>query len=154
MTVYDAAREAARHFTTGTREDGSVFDRLRDDAPQWVQDLVREAHGDMLPDDHRYEMIVGAIHALADADPDADPDEIVGEWAADAVPVSPFELLAWLASNANRIGYCDDAIADCDAAIADAGRGSLIKFVMLGWHHEAEETAAIVLRCLRERAEA
>ena len=40
------------------------------DAPQWFTDLCHYAHGDMLPDDWRYEFIQDALNALENDDDD------------------------------------------------------------------------------------
>src|SRR6266516_1712460 len=108
-TLESLAREAAGWFETAERPDGESFTRTKDGTPEWVTDLVREAHGDdFLPDDWRYATISDALNFLAD---DGDPDD-AGEFADQAVDVYTGARFAWLASNLNRAGYVDEAVAE------------------------------------------
>lgn len=81
-TIQELAREAARCFERARREtiatsaDGSdrethSYLRVREGSPDWVRELVRDAHGDdFLPDDWRYLMIAGALDAIGEAGDD------------------------------------------------------------------------------------
>ena len=53
-TVKTLADTFAQSFETRTRANGDLFHCLKDDRPEWVQDAVREAHGDRMPDDWTY----------------------------------------------------------------------------------------------------
>ena len=102
--MQDKASEAVSYFKPHQNPDRDTY-TLVSDAPAWVSDLVREAHGDLLPDDYRYRFIADALYALADAD---DPDDIDPE-----PDVYNTDLLAWASSSATRFaGYCEDALAD------------------------------------------
>jgi len=100
--MQDRASEALGYFKPHQNRDTYT---ITSDAPAWVTDLVREAHGDMLPDDHRHRFIVDALYALADTD---DPDDIEPE-----PDVYSTDLMEWASSNENRFaGYCDDALSE------------------------------------------
>lgn len=103
-TLQTIANEARSHFYQIKRGEQSIWTR-KDDAPQWVQDMVFAAHeaGDMWPDDWRYAFIVESLDALADHD-DADS-------ARDSIEADIYtsDLTSWLNSRADRTSYVDDA---------------------------------------------
>lgn len=95
-------------FTTRKRDDGDQFTTLRDDAPDWMSDVVREAHGDMMPDDWRYKMISECADALTGYDP-SDWQDSDFEICDGLVDVMNGELLDWLSSHGARPVYIDEA---------------------------------------------
>lgn len=107
-TAQDFAREAYDSLERATRSDGSEYIARKDGAPEWVADLIHESHGDMLPDDWRYECIQDALGAIADAD---DPDDALAEFA-DGADIYNSDLLAWVGSHSSRGGYVDEAVAE------------------------------------------
>jgi hypothetical protein len=104
-TIESVADEAYRAMERATREDGSQYVRLRDDAPEWVRTMVYDAHSDILPDDWRYATIRDAIEAIMDSGDDEDRSH---EFADDA-DVYNSDLLAWVGSHGSRPGYVDEA---------------------------------------------
>lgn len=100
------ARAALKHFTATVRTSTmEPIVTLRDDAQQWVLDLVRHAHGNLfLPDDHRYQMIQDVLQALDDTEGDVDEARLALE-----APTYTSELATWLGSNGYRLDYCDEA---------------------------------------------
>jgi hypothetical protein len=142
--VDELAREAAGWFATGERDDGSRYVYLKDEAPSWIGDLVYEAHGGLfLPDDWRYECIQDALYAIADGG-DEDEHEF-----ADRVDVYTGDLLAWVASNLNRPGYCDEAQSE---GIAEEGI-DVIRLITLGQYMERREVYGLTYRALVDHAE-
>lgn len=101
-------------FETRERgDDGDTFVTLRDDAPDWLVDAVREAHGDEMPNDWRYEISARIFDALTD-DPTADRHEL----ADGLVDIYTGARLAWLAADIGRAGLVDEA---CDELGIDLG---------------------------------
>ncbi len=98
----------SKAFTTRKRDDGDQFTTLDNDAPDWMTDVVREAHGDMLPDDWRYKMISECADALAERDP-SDWQEEDFEICDGLVDVYHSELLDWLSSHNGRSAFIDEA---------------------------------------------
>lgn len=147
-TIHELAADAYRCFETATRDDGSHYVRTRDDAPEWVGDLVRAAHGDMLPDDWRYQAIRDALGAIDDAGADADLDDLGHEFADGNVDTYTGERIAWLGSHASRAGYCDEAADEFGGE--DLG---IVERIGLGQYAELREVYASVLESLRERAD-
>ena len=150
------------HFTWATRDNGEVpykgyvgtfvFVKRSDDAPPWLEELCHDAHGTLLPDDWRYSFIVEALDAIAHSD---DPDEAESE-----VDVYTHELLSWLASNLDRVGYCDEAAEEglVSRPPAASRRGpwrgpSLIERISMGQLMERREVTASVLDSLRSHLE-
>lgn len=154
-TLAKVADEFAGMFERKTRAgpDGESFDCLKDGAPDWVSEIVHEAHGEMLPDDWRYRMIRAAADGI-DERLSFDPDEDMQERARDEiidgfVPVYNVERVAWLASHLGRAGWCDDAAEDGLVA-ADAG---IFDRIGIGIYQEMAFVYDAVLKGLTDRAE-
>ena len=139
-TISEKAREAVGCFETATRDDGTTFDRIRDGSPEWVTDLARAAHGDMLPDDWRYATIRSALEFIAEAD---DPEDGAGEWTDSEVDVYSGARLTWLSSHLSRPGYCDQARDEMGVEGLD-----IIEQAGLGQYMEASEVYGLVLEAL------
>lgn len=139
------AGEAYDAFEHKTRDNGDAFTCLKDDAPEWVHDLVREAHGDMFPDDWRYAAIRSALGAIHDAEP-SDLDDYASEWADSNVDTYNGSRAHWLASNLSRAGYVDEAVEDFGhheyGVYGDIG---------LGQYRESEEIFQSIAQSLTER---
>lgn len=144
MTIQTLAGEARKQFEQRTRTTtGETYwahgeaDRYPNE--DWVQDMIRAAHGDYMPDDQRYSMIVDALDAIA--------DNVFGfdlEFSVEP-PTYTSDLTAWLNSSNSRVGYLTDALqewgADCDG------------FQLLGraWLQEFHEVLASVKDSLQDR---
>jgi hypothetical protein len=59
------AQKILDQFEQRTRSGEDTYWSLKKDAPEWMTEFVHEAHGDMFPDDHRYEFIRDALEASA-----------------------------------------------------------------------------------------
>lgn len=106
------------YFESATRDDGTVFVRLVDGAPDWVHKAVFEAHDGEMPNDWRYETCAALFATYADGVTDA------GEAADALTDVYTADLLAWLDPG---------AIADIDSANEDLGRpGSFVDEIRQG----------------------
>lgn len=103
--LYDA-------FETATRDNGQTFHKLKADAPEWMTDAVHAAHGDMMPDDWRYQAIRAAALDMADLSDDDDPDDLAHERCDGLTDIYTADLTAWLASATARREYCDDAVSE------------------------------------------
>ena len=107
MPKQELAREFARSFETRTRDNGESFVYLEEGAPDWMQDALRDAHGDMFPDDWRFRAIQNVAYSLSDWD---DWEDCAHDIADNHVEVYTSALTAWLSSNTRRVAYCDAAI--------------------------------------------
>jgi hypothetical protein len=135
--VQQLAREANGYLKRDTARDILV---PADGAPQWLTDLCHHAHGDMMPDDWKYEFIQDALAAIEDG---ADEDRI----DLDALYPYTADRLDWLASHLDRPGYCDEAVAE-----AGGPPGEILAFVAWGMDREIREVFELVRAKLEEIA--
>jgi hypothetical protein len=132
-THHDRVQELTEDANTYLRRDTTRDILLpTDGAPQWFTDLCHHAHGGMMPDDWRYEVIQDALGALADG---ADEDR----WDLDALYPYVADRLDWLASHLDRPGYCDEAAED-----AGGTPGDILAFVAWGMDSELREVFGLV----------
>lgn len=123
------------------RSDGSKFYCLKDDAPEWMQEACRAAHGDMMPNDWTYRLIYRMADYIAsslEADSSSCIDEIIADGADYAIPDYNSERLDWLSSHGSRVDLLDDFLSDCGdpklgvmVAIGEAIRSEA---ETIGWH--------------------
>jgi hypothetical protein len=139
-TIQELAKEAGSYFVGAKRDSGTTFRKLKDERPEWVYELVREAHGDMLPDDWRYEAIETVLEAIEGID---DPDD----HPTFEPDVYNSDLYKWLSSHSNRSAYCD-AAAD-EGSLSE--RASMADRLMAGQVMEYEEIYGSVIQSLRDR---
>ena len=50
-TIVELASQAYKALEIETRIDSKEFYKLKDSAPDWMTDLLRAAHGGMMPND-------------------------------------------------------------------------------------------------------
>lgn len=104
--LQELAEEAGKLFIKANRPDGSQFTKLDHSAPEWLSDLVREAHGEMLPDDYKYEFIEEALSAIEDNyNKDQASDNVYEQ-----LDTVTSRLTRWLASSIARVAYCDEVL--------------------------------------------
>lgn len=84
----------SKFFETKTRDSGESFVTLIDDAPEWLQDAIREAHQGDLPNDWVYEQCRAACEAVDD---DTLNPESVYEHADSQVDIYTKSLFQWAA---------------------------------------------------------
>jgi hypothetical protein len=137
------ASEAQEYFVTDKRADGNSFIKLRSDAPQWLKDLVREAHRDMLPDDERYRFISDAFTIIAESE---DEDEFMERLDSD-VDVYTSDLTGWLHSRNDRVYYINEVIEEWGEV--DDG----FKLLAMAQYKERSEVLYDVLKGLQDRFE-
>ena len=113
------------------------FYTLTDDAHPDLHCLVREAHGDLLPDDFRYDKIFSALAAIADC-AEGELDEVRLE-----TDIYHSDLLKWLNSNFRRVAYCDEAIEEFGLEKVD-----LMTIITYGQQLELDEVVASVRESL------
>lgn len=141
IDIETVAGEAYGWFERAERPDGETFTRLKDGAPDWLSDLVYEAHnaGDMLPDDWRYACIRAVIGAVHD-----DGEDDAHEFADSYVDAYTAARFAWLASDLRRQGYIDDAISE----LGMEPTGDVAAMIGWGQYMEAREVFESVVESL------
>lgn len=120
------------------------------EAPQWVVDMVRDAHvglgfsrGPALPDDTRFAFVVEVLDALI-----ADEDEERARDAACETDIENWKLLQWVASHLGRADYCDRAVEE----LGISPETDLIGRLGWGQRLEREEVFGSVLESLQARS--
>jgi len=106
VSVQKLAKFYETFFYRKTRDDGEEFWLVKDDRPEELKELIHEAHGDMMPDDHRYEFILESLTALANYE---DPDDAIEGIESD---VYTSDLTSWLNSRNDRTYYLTEAIEE------------------------------------------
>lgn len=125
--------------------EGVRFIALKEGSPDWMRDAVFAAHGDMLPDDWRYEAIQDAAEHISELSTMDYPEDEGEEWAYARVSVYTSNLLAWVGSNLSRVGYCDEGIA--------TENGGLVSLMSAGQYMELRETYDLLVGALRYHAD-
>jgi hypothetical protein len=142
MTPTDRIQQLAREANSYLRRDTARDILLpADDAPAWFTELCHHAHGSMMPDDWRYELVQDALGAIEDG---------AGEDRLDLDGLYPYtaDRLGWLASHLDRPGYCDEAAED-----AGGPPSEILTFVAWGMDRELCEVFGLVRAKLEEIAE-
>lgn len=134
MKLDTLAEELSATFTRKTRDNGTEFYKTDDDR---ALSIAYDAHGNMMPDDHRYEMVVRALDLIAENGEDADAAEI-------EPPIYTPDLTDWLGSHAFRLGYCDEAMEDFGPP------ENTVALIRGGWYSEMREVFDSVLTSLQE----
>lgn len=106
----------AAFFKDIEKADGRTIVVLKDDAPQALQDAVREARGDKLPDDFIFATFADLLQRISEYDAetvdelrDNDHDhEIIDS----CVDIYTHDLLQWLASDSDNLEYLAQAAQD------------------------------------------
>lgn len=133
------AGEALKWFEHKKRDNGQEFWSIKDGAPDWIQPMAHAAHGDMMPDDWKYEFIVEMLRAIDGA---SDLEDITV-----AADIYTTELTRWLASHLDRVAYCDDAI-DEFGEMKDT-----VTLLQHGQYREKQEVLGRLKEYLEERGD-
>ena len=154
--------ELANSFESDTRTDGTIFYKIKADAPDWVtggkgdgfklMQNVHEALDDRLPDDWVY----GAAEYIASKFTEYPVESIsemfdnLHEIVDGYVDVYNSELVKWLASNLNNAALCDEAVEEFGY---DKDRG-IFGMIAAGQYHTLELIGSMLLTAVREEVEA
>lgn len=100
------------YFERRERHNGGHFYATTSDAPDWVQEAVRDCHGDMLPNDWVYEKCAHIFSSYEhDYDPTASLDSVF-EIADSLVDIYTHQLISWLAEVSDATAEFDEALAE------------------------------------------
>lgn len=145
--IQEIAGEAFGWFERRGRDGGAPFVTRKEGAPYWIGYLLGHAHGDFTPDDWRYETIWCALGAICDASDNDDASNVADEFADGNVDAYTSNRLAWLASNLNRVAYCDEASSEFGPV------DGIVGMIGLGQYEESREVFYLVLEFLAGRIE-
>lgn len=136
--LQEIAKRILNQFESGQRNDGSEFISFKDGTPEWMINIVHEAHGDMMPDDYKYRFSHDAIDWIAEGNDPESPN----------IEADPYtgELIKWLGSHVgDRPNYVDEAVEEYGHS--DQG---LVGDLMSGQAKEKDEVYHIVLQELQK----
>lgn len=142
-TVQELAEKVRKNFVLNERDNGAQYWSYKGVTPAWVQEMCREAHNDMMPDDYKYQFIVDALASIADNE---DADDARNSIEADIYTAN---LTAWLSSNLNRIEYVNQAGNDFGIGV----NFDLVQLLQLGQVTEKTEIFESILNSLEEHLE-
>lgn len=148
-TKNEIMRFFSNQFESRERESGDTFFCMGDNRPTWCQDVARECHGDLLPDDWRYKWLSLASSILADIESD-NWEERVFEIADDLTDVYNGRLLTWLSSNLTRAAYVEDYVNENGI---DSNNFDLFRLLMAGQCQEISETLSTLIQQISDLAE-
>lgn len=142
MDIKELAEHARSFFTTHKRGEEEIYVTEKRH-PTWIHKMIFRIHdnGNILPDDYKYEYTVDALDLLAEGN---DPEDTQLE-----PDVYNHDLLKWLASHLERVGYVDEAAEDMGHS--DQG---IIGDIAQGQWREKDEVFHLVVDALKERLEA
>lgn len=146
--LHTIAADALAYFETARRttdDESCTFVKLKESAPGWLRDAVREAHGDMLPDDYKFRMAHEACETIAEVGEFGDMAEIEQEFA-DKADTYTSDLLTWLGSSYQRLSYCDAAISDHGTTRTD-----MSEIISRGQMMEREEVFGVIREAIENQ---
>lgn len=162
LSLQQVARGAARLFEKASRPGGERFTRLREGAPDWVREAVRDAHGSdafsrMLPDDHTYAVVAECFEYIAETlEREIDPSDInfedVEHEFADNVDVYSSDLLAWYGSHTQRKALVEEAQQEGLTA-SDTDSQEIERQIMAGQYLERQRIYAAVVEAIKDQAD-
>lgn len=117
---------------------------LEQDAPQWIHDMVIASHLGLLPNDFSYNFIVASLDAIAEY---GDEDTELFTYQDMLEPdIYYHDLVAWLGSNNERIGRCEEIMEEMD------GLG-FVDVIQQAQLREMEEVMGVVYEALQDQLE-
>lgn len=137
ITIQELAQEYLTYFERKEGENGLPSYTWKDGTPKALRDLIQEAHGDMMPNDYKYNFVVDALETIAQ---ELDEDSIEAD-------IYNRDLLNWLASHLDRPGYCDQYAEEYGV---DSKNFSIINIISGGQYLEKMEVYRSVLSSLEE----
>ena len=122
LTVQELASEFGEFFIVAKRPDGVEFLRLRDKHPRKLQNLVREAHAGMMPDDVKYEYVRDALYLIGQAEEDAGAEDIQELGYEIEADVYTTDLTEWLHSHIERVAYLDAVLQEFGGSMTEGAQ--------------------------------
>jgi hypothetical protein len=114
MTISKKAKQYSNFFKSTDVNGGSIRIILKDDAPQELQDAIKSAHGDKMPNDFIYSTFADLLLKISEYGVDT-VDDLQGyahEIVDGYVDIYTHEQLQWLASDIDNLEYLARAAQD------------------------------------------
>ena len=151
------AEELAESFERASRDDGTRYTKVRDDAPDWIDtDLMRELHqavDDRMPNDWIYEQIAAIASAMHEYGQDNEDDarDDVSEIADGLVDIYYSDLTKWLADHGDieNAALCDEAVL----VLGEPEGNDIHKRIMLGQYMALDRLANAIIQAITDEAD-
>lgn len=113
VTLYELVTQLSEALEQDERDNGETFVRLAEGSPQWMTDVIHEAHGDKLPDDTTYRFIQRvADHLVDDLEEDGDEEDATEALRTIEPDVYTSDLTAWLHARNDHVFYLSEASSE------------------------------------------
>ena len=115
-SIVDLAQEMSDCFEWKERLDGTPYVILSEEKRKpWMVDIVRNIHGDKLPDDTTYRFIESACDSIADMDSELSLDDIQDNLYSCIEPdIYTSDLTAWLNDSNDHVYYLTEVLEELD----------------------------------------
>lgn len=127
------------YFERNARDKWSKADNM----PEWLYEAIREAHDGEWPDDWRWDTCYAICDNIDDGE--TDPSSIADGLA----DVYTSDLIAWLAADASRAEYVDEAYGE----FGPGKEFSVVAAIGLGQYLCIEQMASILLAAVNANAD-
>ncbi len=131
--INELLEEFSLAFGKKTRTNGKEFWFLKDDAPEWMTDIVYKCHdsGEILPNDEIYSAIMDILDHLINYD--LREEDNICEFIYEISPPTHYELKTWLLEFNDADTYTDEEY-ECHTNIMDALQCGHFKWIeSLSW---------------------
>lgn len=102
----------AEHLSNALISDsrnGAEFIHLKDNSPQWMTEVIRNVHGEKLPDNTIYAFISKCADAIADA-----ADDLNDAISAIEPDIYTHNLTAWLNARVDHVYYLTEVLQESE----------------------------------------
>jgi len=148
----ELAKAFYKAFVRSTRDEKNEFGvthfyHLAPNSPQWMEDAIHAAHGDIFPNDWVYDACHSIVGHMEDIDP-SDWEDSVSDWADSNVDVYNVDRARWLASHLDFGGMVDEAVEE----LGHSDQG-IYGDIGIGQYRFLENIAQALIQAVEEHAE-
>ena len=124
-----------------TREDGSQFFALHEEAPDWMREALFACHDDEHPNDWRYSTVKQLAESLSEFAYAEEAREHTGDLADNLNVMSHHKLFTWYADCPSRASYVDQYKSDFGAEASE----DVMSDLSLGYWYAIEQMLGILV---------
>ena len=133
-----------------TREDGSQFFALHEDAPDWMREALFACHDDEHPNDWRFSTVKQLAESLSQYAYAEEAREHTAELADDMSTMSHYQLFMWYADCPSRASYVDQYKGDFGTEASE----DVMSDLSLGYWYAIEQMLGILINHIEDQLEA
>lgn len=112
MTITQKAQNYSNYFKSNKRDNGETYVYLSDDRPEELQESVREAHGERLPNDFTYGSYADLLQKVTEYEVNTidDLEDVRHEIVDGYVDIYTSDLTKWLHDDIHNVEYLNDVM--------------------------------------------